>query len=421
MNHQFSKILYISPFFPPLNTSRSIANAYYCMELSKLGYKVIILTAEIPKDYISYFENFQWFKGNFNLIRVDLGLYKYFYSKKNNLRQESEGKPNFKLLQLFKKLGKELFFYPDSFIYWSRRSFHKAKKLINKNEISTIITASDPYSSHILGFRLKRKFPNTKWIGIFGDPWSLDFSLGKFERVRRKWVDKKVIYHMDKYVFTTENCRDLYCNEFGINSSKTSIFSRGYDPKIYNYSIPVDLDKKKINFVYSGAIGKYRNINPFIHALNELNSELYKKVKFYFVGLMSSELKQKLKKFKFVKIIDFVSFEKAISFSNEADILLLFDNNNSIQLPAKVFEYLGTSNPILTFTINFNSPLSKLMKEINRGPLVYNRKEDILESLKEIVILYEKRKIPREWKIKSKQYEISNVVLSFAKENLNLL
>lgn len=100
---------------------------------------------------------------------------------------------------------------------------------------------------------------------------------------------------------------------------------------------------------------------------------------------------------------------------------MLFDNNNALQLPAKVFEYLGTSNPILTFTINFNSPLSKLMKEINRGPLAYNRKKDILKALKEIVILYEKRKIPRKWKIKSKQYEINNVVRNFAKHNLELL
>jgi len=59
------------------------------MELGKLGYKVIILTAEIPKDYISYFENFPWFKGSFDLFRVDLSLYKYFYSKKYYLKQKN--------------------------------------------------------------------------------------------------------------------------------------------------------------------------------------------------------------------------------------------------------------------------------------------------------------------------------------------
>ena len=133
---------------------------------------------------------------------------------------------------------------------------------------------------------------------------------------------------------------------------------------------------------------------------------------------MASELKQKFKEFNFVKIINFVSFTEAISFSKEADLLLLFDNNNVVQLPAKVFEYLGTSNPILTFTINYNSPLSVLMKEVNRGPLVYNRKKDILEALKKIVILYEKEEIPCEWKIKTKKYEISNVVKNFAKQNL---
>jgi len=111
-------ILYISPCFPPLNNSRSIANAYYCMELSKLGYKVIILTTKIPNDHISYFENYNWFKGSFDLIRIDLGLYKYLYSKKHNLAKEDKGKYIFNLFQLIKKLGNEVLFYPDSFIYW---------------------------------------------------------------------------------------------------------------------------------------------------------------------------------------------------------------------------------------------------------------------------------------------------------------
>lgn len=103
MNNQATKILYISLYFPPLNTSRSISNAYYCMELSKLGYKVVILTAKIPNDYSSYFENNYCLKGIFDLFRVDLGLYKYFYSKKHNLKQENNTKRNFKLPLLFKK------------------------------------------------------------------------------------------------------------------------------------------------------------------------------------------------------------------------------------------------------------------------------------------------------------------------------
>jgi len=79
-------ILYISPNFPPLNSSRSISNAYYCMELEKLGYKIIILTAEIPKDHIrNYNDDNQWFKGEFKIKRVGLGLYGAFYTKKLSL------------------------------------------------------------------------------------------------------------------------------------------------------------------------------------------------------------------------------------------------------------------------------------------------------------------------------------------------
>jgi hypothetical protein len=391
------------------------------MELSKLGYNIITLTAEIPEDHISYFKSSQWFKVDFKIFKSDIGLYKYFYSKKNNLIKKKKKKHNFKLMQLFKNLGKEILFYPDVFVYWSKRSIYLAKKLIKKYDISTIITSSDPGSTHILGYKLKRNFPYLKWIGIFGDPWSSDPFLNKIQRARRKYLEKKIIRIMDKYVFTTENCRDLYCNNFRIDRAATSIFSRGYDPKIYNEAnIPTNLDKKTINFVYTGLIGKNRNVKPFIQAILELKHIFIRKVSFYFIGTNSIELENKKDEFPYIiKKIGMLSFEKAIAFTKYADILLLFDNNSDTQLPAKVFEYLGTSNPILTFTTNFDSPLSKFIREINRGPLIYNEKEDIKNALKEVVKLYKNKEIPIEWKISKEKYTINNIVLNFAKKNLN--
>jgi len=429
MSNQVRKILYISPYFPPLNSSRSISNAYYCMELEKLGYKIIILTAEIPKDHIRYYnDDNQWFKGEFKIKKVGLGLYGKFYTKKlivikrkkkNSIDNLKSYIKRIKVFKMFKGIVKDILFFPDSFIYWSKKSYFIANQLINKYNPSVIITASEPNSVHILGFRLKQNFPNIKWVGYFGDPWSLEPKLNTIQKIRHRRLEKKVICLMDKYVFTTKKTRDLYCKEFEIDIKKTSVFSRGYDPKVYNIYSSISLDKNKLNFVYAGLIGENRNILPFLKAVKNLKSFLSSKVNFYFIGDISSKLKIKFEEFKFIKLSGIVSFRESIIYMKEADFLILFDNNESLQLPAKVFEYLGTTNPIITVTMNFTSPLCELMREADRGPIIYNRKNDIEEILKKIINLYNDIQIPGKWRSLNDKYEIGNVVLNFAKENLN--
>jgi len=424
-------ILYISPNFPPLNTSRSIANAYYCMELEKIGYKIIILTAEIPKDYINYYnEDNKWFKGKFKIKRVGFGLFELFYRKKSSKitnRKKENTKNSIKSLikrtrevTTLKNVFKEIVFFPDCFIYWSKRSYLIAKEIIIKYNPSIIITASDPNSAHILGHRLKRNFPNIKWIGYFGDPWSLEPNLNAIQKIRHRRLEKSIIYSMDKYIFTTKNTRDLYCRKFNIDIKQTSVYSRGYNPKIYNINSSITLDKNKINFVYAGSIAKNRNVIPLFEAIIELKTLLINsKINLYFIGGMYAKFKIKFEKFNFIKLNERVSFIKSIMFMKEADFLILLDNDKSLQLPAKVFEYLGTTTPIITITPNFTSPLSKLMKEVDRGPIIYNEKVYIVKMLKEIIILYNNNQIPDKWCFLSDKYKISNIVLDFAKENLN--
>jgi len=423
-------IFYISPNFPPLNSSRSIANAYYCMELKKLGYEIIILTAEMSKDHIRYYnDDNQWFKGKFKIERVGLGLYRAFYTKKlfiiknkkkNSIDNIKSYIKKIKIFKMLKNVVKDILFFPDIFIYWSKKSYSIANQLINRYNPSIIITASEPNSAHILGYKLKQNFPNIKWIGYFGDPWSLEPKLNAIQKIRHRRLEKRIIHSMDKYVFTTKKTRDLYCEEFNINVTHTSVFSRGYDPKVYNINSSITLNKNRINFMYTGSIGENRNILPFLEAVKDLKTFLLNsKVNFYFVGGICTELKTKFEELKFIKLSGIVSFKKSIMFMKEADFLVLFDNKEGLQLPAKAFEYLGTTNPIITITMDFNSPLSELMKEVNRGPIIYNEKIYIAEMLKKIIKLHNNKQIPDKWRSLSDKYEIKNIILNFAKENLN--
>jgi hypothetical protein len=67
-----------------------------------------------------------------------------------------------------KRYARGNLFIPDPRRLWF--AYRKAKKIIKQNNISLIITTGPPHSVHLLGLRLKKEL-NIKWIADFRDPW----------------------------------------------------------------------------------------------------------------------------------------------------------------------------------------------------------------------------------------------------------
>lgn len=68
-------------------------------------------------------------------------------------------------------------FIPDARKFWVKPSVAFLSEFIQNNDIQTIITTSPPHSIHLIGYYLKRKFPDIKWITDFRDPWTTIASL----------------------------------------------------------------------------------------------------------------------------------------------------------------------------------------------------------------------------------------------------
>lgn len=409
-------ILFISPNYPPLNSSASISNAFYCRELSRLGYNVTVLTALIPENHHSYRCSDRWDDPEISVKRSEIGLYKRMYAKKSQGPHTPSRNKGVK--SLAKEFLKKYLIVPDVFIFWAFKSYPVAKDIIEAIKPDIIITASEPNSVHLLGYMLKKKFGKIKWLTIYGDPWSLEPTINRYQKFLYTHLEKHIIGHIDRYVFTADNTRDMYCTIFTIDKDKTSVFSRGYDPDIYDIESRISFDKTKINFAYIGAINRHRNAQPLLDALGEIDQTLGTSLNFYFVGSYLDELKTKLKELRFVQLPGFVTFEESVMYAKNADFLLILDNLDGIQLPAKAFEYLGTRTPVMTIITNEETPLSKLMKDANRGPIVPNEKSAIKPSIIDLVQKHAAGQIPEAWRTCCTKYEISNVVKKFAQENI---
>ncbi|PEN15423.1 hypothetical protein CN630_33060, partial [Bacillus wiedmannii] len=57
---------------------------------------------------------------------------------------------------------------PDSFVQWINPAYKKAVSLIESNgSYDCIFSMHETPSSHVVAYKIKKKFPNLKWMGYW--------------------------------------------------------------------------------------------------------------------------------------------------------------------------------------------------------------------------------------------------------------
>ena len=104
------------------------------------------------------------------------------------------------------RLLESFFAFPDTEWPWLFSALPLAFELVKKHEPDIIIT-NYPFSSHIIGSRIKHHFPNIKWIVDFVDLWSLNHFY-PYCRLRYFWesrFEKSVLRKADKVITCTQS------------------------------------------------------------------------------------------------------------------------------------------------------------------------------------------------------------------------
>ncbi|CAI8722810.1 hypothetical protein CN568_01100 [Bacillus pseudomycoides] len=390
------KILFIANHFPPINNSASIRILNYVNHLQVMGNEVMVLTPDYPKDFINYDEELLYkINTNIKVIRVDMGsIYKRIYPKKSRqIGNDSPAKASKK--NILKSSIKRNLAIPDSYIEWKNNAAKIGDKLIKKNKVDIIISTHETPSCHLAGLKLKKNNPEVKWITYWSDPWTFEYYRSRESLLKRnveKWLERNVVKKSDKFLFTTEETRDLYISSYSIPKSRTAIVYRGFEEYSRENSKKFIglLKKDKINLVHTGEIyTELRDTRPLIEALKALEEEerdIFDQINIVLVGGVDNlKIKKELKDIKCVSLLSRVPYEEAQDYMHNSDGLLLWGNKHGCQIPGKVYEYFGVKSPILTILANNQDPVGKLMKDVDKGPIIYNNAQEIKEMIKEFV------------------------------------
>ena len=294
-------------------------------------------------------------------------------------------KENQTLIEKFLLFIRGNFFIPDARVLWVKPSVKYLSEIIKKHNIDTVITTGPPHSVHLIGYELKLN-NNLRWITDFRDPWTTisyhkDLKLLKKSQQKHLSLEHKVLNFSDEIIVTSASTKKEFEKK---TSKKITVITNGYDVEKYEKK---EIDKE-FSITHIGSLLSDRNPQNLWKILGEIiaeNKSFKELFKLKFVGINSKNVLDEVFKHipaENVKVINYVSHNDALEYQKKSAVLLLIESNTNekqVIIPAKLFEYMVSGRPILSFGHKL-ADFSSIVKETNTGSFFTYYDEEILKN-----------------------------------------
>ena len=369
---------------------------YLSRELSKLGYKIDVLTIKMPERFKELLDSIpetikihRTYPGPFYSL-----TFKYSPPPSPSTSPTKSSSLWSTLSRIHYKIYKALnfIFIPDIFVEWLPFSLQKGLSLIKTNKYDLIISSSDPRVCHLAGYFLKKK-SRIPWLADYGDPWLYPIPAiaeTKFKRYILKKIENRILREMDAVIVTTEATKRLYLEQKPfLPEEKISVITQGYDMNMYKDVQPEVSSKFRI--VYCGSFyKKLRDPSAFFEAVKEIDNKDVEVIIAGRINEFAGIIKQGGLHNK-IQYLGFLSHRRCLELQKGAAVLLNFGYRTGPQLPGKIYEYFGAGRPVLCIRGSDSDLSSDLTLGYNKGLVVSNNKKDIKEGILKLYDLWKEK------------------------------
>jgi glycosyltransferase involved in cell wall biosynthesis len=359
------KVLIITYYWPPSGGSGVQRWLKFVKYLHREGWETLVFTPENPSFTIQDPSLQKDVPAQTEVLRLPIwepyNLFQRFAgiaSRKKNVAATdfiTTGRKS--LFQKVSSWARGNLFIPDPRVFWVKPSVTFLSDLITANHIDKIITTGPPHSIHLIGLRLKKKFPSLKWVADFRDPWSewdlLDtLSLTSVARTRHRKLEYHVLKHADRVV----TIAPFHVHRFAaLGGRKVDLITNGFDTDDFEGI----LKRRTNHFVirHIGVVDELRDPRPFMKAVvncSKSDPSFRESVRIEFIGNVNSAFQEEVKADadlgQFTIFIKNIPHAQLLNVYGETDLQLLVLAHTAIapgNLPGKFFEYLASGNPIL--------------------------------------------------------------------------
>ena len=313
--------------------------------------------------------------------------------------------------------------YAWPWIFTARRAI--ISHLNSSKSYNVIISVSHPFSSHLVGRIVKRKFPYLKWIIDIGDPFcfltqSQPNNFALYYHLNKK-IEQKIFQESDGIVVTTPETRSEYLKIFPNFSEKIKVVPPLLSPDflsfINNYQKKKDLVKDLIKFVFIGTLySKIRNPSNLLELLESISQSVSKRIEIHFFGSVI-DIDTSLISSSKISIFFHgpVNHIKALNEMMNSDVLVNIGNTTKFQLPSKLVEYACTGKPILNITAIAEDSSSKFLVPYIQSKTIYIKNKLTNKIVNELVNYLNKKSVIDLDKNKYllKKHEVENIARDY--------
>ncbi len=263
-------------------------------------------------------------------------------------------------------------FIPDARVTWYFSAVKDGNNFINENGgvIDAVISIGTPHSTHLIGRKIANRF-NSKHIPVFTDPWT---SISYYKHFKRNWISESVDNYFERLVlnecshsiFVTENTKNEYVDKYPFLKEKSSTLYWGFNEEQFLDFSFIKKTTEEETLVHTGNLFDYQNPKKLWETLRE-RKESGIKLRLVFTGTVGPQIIKSIKENNLEENFDykgFLNYPDLISELAKADYLLMCSYDKR-HVPGKLFEYLRTGKPIVSF--GENDEIAKILKEANAG------------------------------------------------------
>lgn len=338
-------VLLVAFHFPPQRGSSGIQRTLkFAQHLPQLGWKPLVLSAH-PRAYKATSED------QMNDVPADLVVRRPFALDS----------------------GRHLAFrgrylrptaLPDRWISWLFGAVPAGLKLIREFRPQVIWSTYPIPTAHLIGFALKR-LTGLPWIADMRDPMTeKNTPENRMVWHAYRWVEKLTVRNCTRIVFTTPGAMAMYRARYPeIPASRFRVIENGYDEDDFvrataSYT-PAPKRGGPLVLLHSGIIYPLeRDPSAMLAALGELRREGHVTPETLRVVLRASVHEQLLSRLieqhalhGLVVLEPPIPYRAALAEMLDADALLVMQASHcNGQIPAKLYEYMRASRPILALT-----------------------------------------------------------------------
>ncbi len=258
---------------------------------------------------------------------------------------------------------------------WTAHLLAEAEALLARRPIAAVLSTSPPVATHLGALWLKRRH-GLPWVADFRDPlWGNPFRSRRWPFPYDAPLERLLFRHANALIANTDQAAEMWRRRHRGLGSKVSVIWNGFDPEDRVEPFPPPPGERRV-LAHVGTLYGRRHPGRLLGSLARLidaGSLSPGQFRVRLVGPLEeswiSEHRGAVEALRSRGSLEYdgrtVSPDEARRVGAQADYLLLLDLNEqdaSLQVPAKLFEYIRLGRPILAFT-GRQSPTERILRD----------------------------------------------------------